>query len=83
VSLPTRLYRLRYQVPEREAAEPDVGYPGGSIIEGEWYEVTPRYYVTAAGLRKKIASVESHGGRVLSIEQATLDWTAPDGHGKP
>lgn len=73
MNAPISIWRLRYECP---ALDND-----GDVIEGEMHEVL-RYYLSKSGLRKKLSYVERQEGyRVLSIDQGTIDWMAPDGHG--
>lgn len=72
-------------------------YPGGEPVEDDEgnleYQESVRYYLSRSSLNRKVKSLERWSedlqlmwdppasGRVLSIDEGTIDWMAPDGHG--
>lgn len=77
------VFRLRYQWPAREPGEPEVGYPGGDLIEGEWNPPVTRHLWSKSAVKDKVYRVlhprdpvMKEPGRIVSIERAAVsDWS--------
>lgn len=87
------VFRLRFQTPEREPNEPEVGYAGGDIVRGdndelEYGPTVTRYYFSKGSLSRKLKELETHGrrwnieeapARIVSIDVADLsDFRPPE-----